>query len=449
MNTELRVPPHSIDAEQSVIGGILLDSAAIDRVGGLNHSHFYRTEHRILFATMQRMSAANQQIDAVTVAEALDDSGQSELCGGLAYLGELACNTPSAANIASYAKIVTDRAIERQLLAANADIEGIIHGAGETRDKLHRAQSAIMSITEQAQPKQPRLIGDALIPFIDTLSERESGKSRGIPTGFADLDAKLRIQPGDVIVIAGRPAMGKTSIALQIALHFAETGTPTGVFSMEMSEGQLVDRVVATLGRVSMDSVLSGRVVGDDGDRITSAVARLQDLPLVIDDQGNLTIHELTAKARTMKRKFGIKALMVDYIGLMASTNDNRVQALGEISRSIKGLAKELQIPILLLSQLSRKCEERTDKRPILSDLRDTGDIEQDADAVLMIYRDEYYRPDTPDKGVAEVLIRKNRQGATGVTPLAFLGEYTRFENLCHEWRPQEAEAPKKGRRFD
>ena len=444
MNAELRVPPHSIEAEQSVIGGILLDSAALDSVGGLKHTHFYRADHRVLFATLQRMSAENKQIDAVTVAEALDEAGQSESTGGLAYLGELACNTPSASNIGSYAKIVTDRAIERQLLAANADIEGIIRGQGETRDKLHRAQSAIMAITEQAQPRQPRLVCEALGSFVNTLSDRESGKARGIPTGFTALDAKLRVQPGDVVVIAARPSMGKTALALQIATHFAETGTPTGVFSMEMSESQLIDRLVSSIGRVVMDSVLSGRMVGDDGDRIMAAAGKLQDLPLVIDDQPGLTVHELTAKARTMKRKFGVKALVVDYIGLMSSTQENRVQAIGEISRGVKGLAKELQVPIFLLAQLSRKCEERTDKRPILSDLRDSGDIEQDADAVLMIYRDEYYRPETADKGVAEILIRKNRQGALGLAPLAFIGDNVRFENLAYNWSLTQETQPKR-----
>jgi len=445
---DLILPPHSIDAEQSVLGGLLLDSSAFDRVGGLKSLHFYTEAHRMIFGVIQRMIGAGQQVDAITVAEALDDAGKSEHVGGLAYLGELAANTPSAANIGTYARIVMDRAIERQLLAANSDIEGIIRGSGETRDKLQRAQSAIMSITEQAQPKQPRLVGEALMSFVETLSERESGKARGIPTGFTALDDKLKIQPGDVIVIAGRPSSGKTALALQIAAHFADTGTPTGIFSMEMSEGQLVDRLVSSIGRVSMDSVLSGRVVGDDGDKITCAVARLQDMPLVIDDQPGLTVHELSAKARTMKRKYGIKALMVDYIGLMSSGQENRVQAIGEISRGIKCLAKELELPILLLAQLSRKCEERTDKRPILSDLRDSGDIEQDADAVLMIYRDEYYHPETKDKGMAEILIRKNRQGALGLAPLAFFGDNVRFENLAYEWMPRQDE-PKKGRRFD
>lgn len=443
------LPPHSIDAEQCVIGALLQHSECIDRIGNLMPTHFYRAEHRKIYSTILAMVGKGKDIDPITVAEALTNDGQSEdTTGGLAYLGELVMNTPGVAGIASYARIVRERSIERQLLAANAEITDIVRSTGETQQKLHKAQSVIMAITEQAQPSQPQLIGELLLPFIDTLADRESGKGRGIPTGFADLDAKLRIQPGDVVAIAGRPSMGKTSLALQIAANFAEDGRPTGVFSMEMSKSQLVDRAVSNLGKVSMDAVMSGRVIGEDGDRISAAIARLQHMPLVIDDQGGLTIHELAAKARTMVRKHKVGALMIDYLGLMASDIDNRVQAIGEISRGIKALAKELNLPILLLAQLSRKCEERTDKRPILSDLRDSGDIEQDIDAALFIYRSEYYQPDTQDKGIAEILIRKNRQGATGMVGLAFMGEYTRFENLSHAWQPAAASAPKPTRGF-
>ncbi len=443
---------HSIDSEQSVIGGLLLqDPEAIDRIGALRPAHFFTEAHRVIFSTILAMSAENQPIDVITVAERLDSAGQSEKSGGLAYLGQLAANTPSSKSIRRYADVVIGKAMERSLIFASDEIRSAAMGIGTTREKLNKAQSAVMAITESVEPRSPQTIRDVLTRSVGLLQKRGEGGESGLPTGFSDLDNRLTggMRPGNLIIVAGRPAMGKTALAVDIAYRVAHERHPALILSMEMGDTELADRLIANAGRVALSAVLAGDMEGDNGDRIMTAVSKLHDLPLIIDEQGGLTMFDVASKARSVKRKHGLSLLVVDYLQLMSGDGDTRNSQIEQITRGMKSLAKELQIPIVLLSQLSRKCEERTNRRPIPSDLRESGAIEQDADVILMVYRDEVYSPDSPDKGTAELIVSKNRQGAIGTVRLAYIGDQTRFEQLSHGWQPAEVERPmKKGRGF-
>jgi replicative DNA helicase len=442
--------PHSIDAEHAVIGAILLRSGAIDEVGALKPGHFYAEAHREIFRLMQAMASKGRQIDVITLAEAIDDAGLAEITGGLAYLGQMASNTAGSSNVRRYAEIVINKATERELLAAAEAIREAVGSVGTTKDKLNQAQQLVMAIHESQQQKQPRLIGEALDDYVSTLERRHGGEIRGMSTGFADIDRVLSggLQDGNLVIVAGRPSMGKSAFTSCVALHVARDGNPAAILSMEMTEIEQIDRVVATIGRVPLADVLDANLAGDSGDRILAAVGQMRDLPLVIDDESGLSAHQVMSKARQIKRKHGLRLLIVDALGLMDYDANKAVSELGAITKAMKGFAKEMGIPVILLCQLSRKCEERTDKRPIMSDLRDSGNIEQDADVVLMLYRDEYYNPDTLDKGIAEVLIRKNRQGKLGVVPLTFIGDQTRFESFAGEWRRPEATDHRKRKGF-
>lgn len=443
---------HSTESEQSVIGGLLLqDSEAIDRIGALRPAHFFTEAHRVIFSTILAMSAENQPIDVITVAERLDSAGQSEKSGGLAYLGQLAANTPSSKSIRRYADVVIGKAMERSLIFASDEIRSAAMGIGTTREKLNKAQSAVMAITESVEPRSPQTIRDVLTRSVGLLQKRGEGGESGLPTGFSDLDNRLTggMRPGNLIIVAGRPAMGKTALAVDIAYRVAHERHPALILSMEMGDTELADRLIANAGRVALSAVLAGDMEGDNGDRIMTAVSKLHDLPLIIDEQGGLTMFDVASKARSVKRKHGLSLMVVDYLQLMSGDGDTRNSQIEQITRGMKSLAKELQIPIVLLSQLSRKCEERTNRRPIPSDLRESGAIEQDADVILMVYRDEVYSPDSPDKGTAELIVAKNRQGAIGTVRLAYIGDQTRFEQLSHGWQPAEVErTTKKGRGF-
>lgn len=432
--------PHSTDAEQSVIGAVLIKSSAMDEIGSLKPDHFYVAAHREIYRVMLDMVVAGKQIDVITLAESIGDKGLDDVTGGLSYIAEIAHNVPSAANVKHYAEIVQAKSIERQLLAACAEIGSAVRSNGTTKDKLNKAQSLIMAISESRQAKQSRLISDALNDYVATLERRMAGENRGLSTGISTLDERLGggLQDGNLVIIAGRPSMGKSAFSNTIAVNVAKDGHTAAIMSMEMTEFEQIDRVVATLGRVSLQDVIDAKLSGDSGDRIFAAVGQLRDLPLVIDDEAGLSVIEVMAKARQIKRKNGLKLLVVDALGLMDYDPNKMVSELGQITKTLKAFAKEMNIPVILLCQLSRKCEDRNDKRPILSDLRDSGNIEQDADVVMMLYRDEYYRPDTPDKGIAECLVRKNRQGTTGTTPLVFIGNQTRFEALAGEWHQPE-----------
>ena len=433
---QLRVPPHSIEAEQSILGGLMLDNQAWDRMGDLvTDTDFYRDEHRRIFRQIRNLLERAKPADVVTVAEALDAAGEGDQTGGLAYLGELAANTPSSANIRRYAEIVRERAVLRQLVATADEIAAdALNPLGRDAEALlDEAESKIFKIAEAGAGHNEGFVHinpllTQVVERIQELHDRDNPSDiTGVPTGFVDLDQKTSgFQPGDLIIVAGRPSMGKTAFALNIAENVAvDSGLPVGVFSMEMGGTQLAMRMLASIGRLN----------DDEWSRLSFALGKLHEAPIYIDETGGLTPANLRARARRLARQYGGKLglLVIDYIQLMSGSRqgENRATEVSEISRSIKSLAKELQVPIVALSQLSRKVEERNDKRPMMSDLRESGAIEQDADVILMMYREEYYKQDTPDKGIAEVIIGKQRNGPTGTVRLAFLGEYTRFESLA------------------
>lgn len=443
----LRVPPHSIEAEQSVLGGLLLDNQAWDRVGDmLLEGDFYRDEHRRIFRQVRNLLENAKPADVVTVAEALDAAGESEHTGGLAYLGELAANTPSAANIKRYAEIVRERSVLRRLVATADEIAGdALNPLGRDAETLlDEAERKIFAIAESGAGHQEGFVHinpllTQVVERIQELHDRDNPSDiTGVPSGFIDLDQKTSgMQPGDLIIVAGRPSMGKTAFALNIAENVAvDTGLPVGVFSMEMGGAQLAMRMLASIGRLNSQNLRTGRMSDEEWGKLSFALGKLHEAPIYIDETGGLSPANLRARARRLARQYGGKLglLVIDYIQLMSGNKagENRATEVSEISRSIKALAKELQVPIIALSQLSRKVEERTDKRPMMSDLRESGAIEQDADVILMMYRDEYYNRESQDnKGLAEVIIGKQRNGPTGTVRLAFLGEYTRFENLA------------------
>lgn len=440
---------HSPEAEASVIGALLLDPSAADQIGSLRPAHFFAEHNRLIMGEILAMIAAGKPVDAVTVAEEIHDAGLSERTGGLAYLGELVANTPSARSIGRYAGTVIGKALERQLLAASETIREAVAGVGSSSEKLAAAQAAVMSISEAVASRSPRVMREVLISAAEALEARSGGQVRCLPTGFVDLDRQLSggLRPGNVVILAGRPAMGKTSLAVNVAYHVARDGGAALVLSMEMSEQELADRLIAQAGGVYLSDVLAGKMDGEPGDRIMAAVGMLQNLPLVIDDQGGLTLFDVASKARSVRRNHGLSLLVIDYLQLMSGDGDSRNQQLDAMTRGLKSLAKELDIPIIVLSQLSRKCEERTNRRPIPSDLRDSGAIEQDADVILFVYRDEIYNENSAEKGTAEILIAKNRQGATGMVRMAYQGCYTRFADLAPGWQPEAREEYKPMRR--
>lgn len=438
--------PHSTDAEQSVIGAVLIRHSAIDEIATLKPDHFYVAAHREIYRVMVEMASSGKQIDAVTLAITVSERGLDGVTGGLAYIGQIAQNTPSAANVKRYAEIVQSKAIERQLLAAADEIRAAVMANGATKEKLNKAQSVVMAISEVRQAKQPRKVADALSDYVDTLTRRHAGENRGLSTGLSSLDEPLGggLQDGNLVIVAGRPSMGKSAFTNCLAINAAMDGHNVAIMSMEMTETEQIDRMVATLGHVSLQDVLDAKMAGQSGERINLGVSKLNELPIFIDEEGGLSVHEVMSKARQVKRRNGLKMLIVDALGLMDYDSTKAVSELGQITKTFKAFAKEMNIPVIVLCQLSRKCEERQDKRPVLSDLRDSGNIEQDADVVVMLYRDQYYNANTQDQGIAEILIRKNRQGKTGVVPLAFIGDQTRFEVLAGEWTQSRPEPQKR-----
>jgi replicative DNA helicase len=439
----LKLPPHSIEAEQSLIGGLLIDNAAWDRIGDVvRETDFYRDDHRRIFRHIGKLIQNGRPADVVTVYESIEGSNEVDQTGGLAYLGEIANATPSAANIRRYAEIVRERAILRQLVTVGDEIAGnALNPAGrDVKTLLDEAEQKIFRIAEAGNRSnagfvaiQP-LLGE-VVERMETLLARDNQSDiTGVATGFVDLDRMTSgLQPGDMIVVAGRPSMGKTAFALNIAEHVGvEQRLPVAIFSLEMSGPQLATRFLSSVGRIDQTKLRTGRLTDDEWDRMTVALGKLHEAPIHIDETGAINSTDLRARARRLHRQFGkLGLIIIDYLQLMSSNRDgeNRATEISEISRSIKALAKELQVPIIALSQLSRKVEERTDKRPLMSDLRESGAIEQDADIILMMYREEYYKPDTQDKGTAEAIIGKHRNGPVGTVRLTFLGEYTRFEN--------------------
>ncbi len=439
----LKVPPQSVEAEQSVIGGLMLDNQRWDQIADkVTPDDFYRKEHRLIFRAIASLCDENQPADVVTVSEWLEKNAELENAGGLAYLGALANNTPSAANVVAYAAIVRERALMRNLIrvannVANSAYNPEGRSAGELLDT---AEKNIMDISEQGagrrgsfQPIKTLLTG--AVDRIDKLFRSDSPIT-GVSSGFADLDAMTSgLQPGDLVIVAGRPSMCKTSFAMNIAETAAVSQKlPVAIFSMEMPGEQLAMRMMSSLGRINAHKVRTGKLEDDDWPRLTHAIGLLADAPMFIDDTPAMTPLELRARARRLKREHGLGMIVVDYLQLMQSpeANENRATEISNITRSLKGLAKELNVPVVALSQLNRSLEQRPNKRPVMSDLRESGAIEQDADVIFFIYRDEVYNEDSQDKGTAEIIIGKQRNGPIGKIRLTFLGEYTRFENYAH-----------------
>ncbi len=440
----IRVPPHSVEAEQSVLGGLMLDPNAWDAVADIvQAADFYRRDHRLIFEAVAEVVERRGQCDAITLAEHLELKGLGGETGGLAYLGTLARDTPSAANVRSYAEIVRERAILRQLIAAGGEIAGAAFESGgrTASDLVDEAERRVFEIAERGTRSRAgfQAIKEILPATVDRLDmlHQSPGQLTGVTTGFTELDRMTTgLQPGDLIVIAGRPSMGKTTLAVNIAENAAiGKGVPAAIFSMEMSSEQLTLRMISSLGRVHQGHLRTGQCSDEDWSRINSAIAQLSAAPIYVDETPALTPTEVRARARRLKREKNIGLIVVDYLQLMQvpGTKENRATEISEISRGLKALAKELQIPVIALSQLNRSVEQRTEKRPVMSDLRESGAIEQDSDLIMMIYREEVYEPNTTRKGIADIIIAKQRNGPVGEVHLTFLGEYTRFENLVAE----------------
>ena len=449
----LRVPPHSIEAEQSVLGGLLLDNTALDKISDhLRGDDFYRHDHRLIYQHIVRLIDQSRPADVITVFDALTSSGKIDEVGGLIYLNALAQNTPSAANIRRYAEIVRGRSVMRRLVSVSDEIaESAFSPNGRETDQiLDEAESKIFAIAEEGArgsqgfvELQPLLA--KVVERIDELYHRDNPSDiTGVPTGFADLDGKTSgLQPGDLIIVAGRPSMGKTAFSLNIGEHVAiDQGLPVAVFSMEMGGAQLAMRMLGSVGRLDQHKVRTGQLGDDDWPRLTNAIQKMQDAQMFIDETPALNSHELRSRARRLAKQCGkLGLIIIDYLQLMSasSSGENRATEISEISRSLKALAKELQCPVIALSQLNRSLEQRPNKRPVMSDLRESGAIEQDADVILFIYRDEVYNPDSQDKGKAEIIIGKQRNGPIGSVSLAFHGQYTKFDNLAHgEYRSRQ-----------
>ncbi len=443
---QLRIPPHSIEAESSVLGGILLDNGAWDRVGDLlADGDFYRFEHRLIFGAISSLVNASKPADVITVFEHLQNQGKGEEVGGLSYLNALAQYVPSAGNIRRYAEIVRERSILRKLVGASDEIAtNAFNPKGRpVAEIVDEAEQKIFNIGEQgSRMKQGFQAMDTLVvALLDRVQEMADNPNdvTGVPTGFYDLDRMTAgFQAGDLIVLAARPSMGKTALAINIAEHVAlHEGLPVAVFSMEMGAAQLAVRIVGSIGRIDQSHLRTGKLTDEEWPRLTEAIEKLRNISLHIDESAGLTSTELRANARRLARQCGkLGLIVVDYLQLMSgsggASEENRATELGEISRGLKMLAKELQCPVLALSQLNRSVETRTDKRPMMSDLRESGAIEQDADIIMFIYRDEYYTKDAcKEPGVAEVIIAKQRNGPTGTVKLAFLKPITKFESLA------------------
>lgn len=435
----LKVPPQSVEAEQSLLGGLMLDSERFELVADrVDPEDFYRREHRLIFGAIRDLATESQPADVVTVMERLERAGELDKAGGLAYIGGLANNTPTASNIVAYADIVREHSLLRQMIQVSGQIADRCYrrerrSAGELLDE---AEKDILDISEKGRRGasfQPlsALVAQA-VDRIDELSRSTSGIT-GISSGFSDLDEMTSgLQRSDLIIVAGRPSMGKTSFAMNIVENAAVgSKVPVAVFSMEMPGEQLAMRMLSSLGRINAHKVRTGRLEDEDWPRLTSAMGMLSETPIFIDDTPALTPMELRARARRLKREHDIGLIVIDYLQLMQGSeiNENRATEVSSITRSLKSLAKELNVPLIAMSQLNRSLEQRPNKRPVMSDLRESGAIEQDADVIFFIYRDEVYNEDSPDKGTAEVIIGKQRNGPIGKVRLTFLGEYTRFEN--------------------
>jgi len=443
MVQQTKVLPHSIEAEQSVLGALMLDNRAWDKIADrVSEVDFYRQNHRLIFQALLQLAEKNQPFDVLTVSECLKQKQTLDEAGGEVYLFELANNTPSAANIISYADIVREKSVLRQLIQTGTDIADVAYNpeGRDVKELLDVAEQQVFKIAEQRSmnsngPVQVSQLLAQATDRIDTLYHSDHALT-GLSTGFTDFDEMTSgLQKGDMVIIAGRPSMGKTTFAMNIAEYAAmKADKPTLIFSLEMPSEQLVMRMISSLGRIDQHKVRTGKLSDSDWPRVTSAVSMLGEAKMYIDDTAGLSPMEMRSRARRVARESnGLGLIVVDYLQLMTvpGMKENRAVEVSEISRSLKALAKELDVPVIALSQLNRSLEARTDRRPVMSDLRESGSLEQDADLIIFIYRDEVYHEDTPDKGIAEIIIRKHRNGPIGDFRLTFLGKYTRFENFA------------------
>jgi len=446
----LKVPPHSIEAEQSLLGGLMLDHQSWDKIADvITEPDFYRKDHRLIFAAIASLAEDANPCDVVTVSECLDNRGELDSAGGLEYLASLANETPGAANARSYAKILRERSMMRSLISAGNEISGAAFtNDGRTASEIvDEAERLVFEIAESGSRGRSgfkalkHILPDA-VDRIDVLHQSE-GDITGIPSGYTEFDKLTAgLQQGELIIVAGRPSMGKTTLAVNIAENAAiGSQVPTAIFSMEMPSQQLAFRMISSLGRVDQTHLRTGRFPDEDWSRINTAVQLMSEAPIFIDDTPSLSPTEIRARARRLQREHGLGLIVIDYLQLMAvpGSKENRATEISEISRSLKALAKELSLPIIALSQLNRSVEQRTDKRPVMSDLRESGAIEQDADVIVFIYREEVYNPDTPRKGIADIAIAKQRNGPIGDFPLTFVGRYTKFENWVPDSYADEA----------
>ncbi len=440
----MRIPPHSVEAEQAVIGGLLLDNRAWEQIADkLVEEDFYRFDHRLLFSAIRQLESRNEPFDAVTLSQCLEKNDQLAQAGGLVYLGSLAKDTPSAANIVAYANIVREKSVLRQLIAVGTDISGSGYQpeGRDSKELLDDAEKSVFKIAEQGARgdggfQDMKALLSKTVDKIDHLFNSD-GAITGVATGFDKFDEMTTgLQEADLVIVAGRPSMGKTTFAMNIAENAAiGEKKPVAVFSMEMPGDSLAMRMISSLGRVDQHHIRTGNLTDDDWARITSAINILSEASIFIDDTPALSPNEIRARARRLKRQHGLGLIVIDYLQLMQvhGGSENRATEISEISRSLKAMAKELKVPVIALSQLNRSLEQRPDKRPVMSDLRESGAIEQDADLIVFIYRDEVYNEDSPQKGVAEIIIAKQRNGPIGKSLLTFLGKYTKFENYIPE----------------
>ena len=442
---QLRIPPHSQEAESSVLGGLLLDNNSWDKVADLLlEADFYRYEHRLVFASITSLVNTNRPADVITVFEQMQSQGKAEEIGGLAYLNSLAQYVPSSANIRRYAEIVRERSILRKLVSVSDEIatSALNTNGRPVTNILDEAEQKIFSIGEEGSRMRQgfQSMDKLVVQLLDRVEEMSQNPNdiTGVPTGFFDLDRMTSgMQAGDLIVLAARPSMGKTALAINIAEHVAlKEDLPVAVFSMEMGASQLAIRIVGSIGRIDQGRLRTGKLIDDEWPRLSDAIERLKTVSLSIDETPGLTTSELRASARRLARSCGkLGLVVVDYLQLMSGSGggdgENRATELGEISRGLKMLAKELQCPVIALSQLNRGVEQRTDKRPMMSDLRESGAIEQDADVIMFIYRDDYYNKESKEPGVAEIIIAKQRNGPTGTVKLTFLKPITKFESYA------------------
>ena len=441
----LRVPPHSVQGEQSVLGGLMLNSEAWNEISDkIASEDFYRREHQLIFQAMRALSEADQPLDVVTIAEELERRAELNDVGGMPYLGMLANETPTASNVPAYARIVREQSVMRQLIRVGNKIadSGYRPDGRPVDDLLDQAETEVFKIAEQKDKGRQGFqnIQALLTKTVDKIDElfNSDDALTGVSTGFNDFDDRTSgLQKADLVIVAGRPSMGKTTFAMNMCENVAiGAGVPVAIFSMEMPAEALTMRMISSLGRINQQAVRSGKLEDDDWPRVTSAVNILSQAKIFIDDSAALTPNEIRARCRRLQKEHGqLGMVMVDYLQLMRApeAGDNRVNEISAISRGLKALAKELNSPVVALSQLNRSLEQRPNKRPVMSDLRESGAIEQDADLIVFIYRDEVYNEDSPDKGKAEIIIAKQRNGPIGTVNLTFQGQFTRFDNFARD----------------